>query len=214
MLYKVKCCLIRFIFGRRCECVCGEPTTPKLKISDLGVTCPLRASGAMYAHVPIILSVIMVVKVPLGEALVNPKSEIFATSFSSKRIFALKRQNESVDILYKHENTEKFRKIPFNTSPKMLNDTFKNIKCKHSENIQFFTFLHLCERGGYCAGIPTRLLCLRLSNTSVSMTMVDFLPKVLGGTQVKLYLKASSYSKMGFTKQAKRFSSEPLDING
>lgn len=81
-------------------CVCGEPTTPKLKISDLGVTCPLRASGAMYAQVPTILSVIMVVDVPLGEALVNPKSEIFATSFSSNRIFALKRQNESVDILY------------------------------------------------------------------------------------------------------------------
>lgn len=96
MLYKVKYCLIRFTD----VCVCGEPTTPKLKISDLGVTCPLRASGAMYAQVPTILSVIMVVKVPLGEALVNPKSEIFATTLSSNRIFALKRQNESVDILY------------------------------------------------------------------------------------------------------------------
>lgn len=64
----------------------------------------------------------------------------------------------------------------------MLNDTFKNMKCK-AENIQFFTFSHLCERGGYCAGIPTHLLSLQLSNTSVSMTMVDFLPKVLAGTR-------------------------------
>lgn len=82
-----------------CVCVCREPTNPKLKISALGVTCPLRASGAMYAQVPTIFSVIMVVDVPLGEALVNPKSEIFATSLSSNRIFALTRQNESVDRL-------------------------------------------------------------------------------------------------------------------
>lgn len=98
MLDKVKYCLIRFI-SQMCVCVCGEPTNPKLKISDLGVICPLRASGAMYAQVPTIFSVIMVVDVPLGEALVNPKSEIFATSFSSNRIFALTRQNESVDRL-------------------------------------------------------------------------------------------------------------------
>lgn len=70
-------------------CVCREPTTPKLKTSDFGVISPLRASGAMYARVPTILSVIMVVDVRLADALVSPKSEIFATSFSSNRIFAL-----------------------------------------------------------------------------------------------------------------------------
>lgn len=91
-LYKVKYCLMCSAFG--------QPTTPKLKISDLGVTCPLRASGAMYAQVPTILSVFMVVDVPLGDALVNPKSEIFATSVSSNRIFALnKPQNDSVVFL-------------------------------------------------------------------------------------------------------------------
>lgn len=68
-------------------------------MSDLGVTCPLRASGAMYAQVPTILSVIMVVDVPFGEALVNPKSEIFATSFSSNRIFALKKKGQNKFIL-------------------------------------------------------------------------------------------------------------------
>lgn len=83
-------------------CVCGVPTTPKLKISDLGVTCPLRASGAMYAQVPTILSVIMVVEVPLGEALVNPKSEIFATRFSSNRIFALKKKTINQLICFIH----------------------------------------------------------------------------------------------------------------
>lgn len=44
----------------------------------------------MYAQVPTIFSVIMVVEVPLGEALVNPKSEIFAIRFSFNRIFELK----------------------------------------------------------------------------------------------------------------------------
>lgn len=70
-------------------CVCRQPTTPKLKTSDFGVISPLSASGAMYAHVPTILSVFMVVDVCLADALVNPKSEIFATNFSSNRIFAL-----------------------------------------------------------------------------------------------------------------------------
>lgn len=69
--------------------VCRKPTTPKLKTSDFGVISPLRASGAMYARVPTILSVIMVVDVRLADALVSPKSEIFATKFSSNRIFAL-----------------------------------------------------------------------------------------------------------------------------
>lgn len=85
ILCRTRSTLIRFIF-----CVCREPTTPKLKISDLGVTCPLRASGAMYAQVPTIFSVTMVVEVPVGEALVNPKSEIFAIRFLSNRIFELK----------------------------------------------------------------------------------------------------------------------------
>lgn len=76
----------------------------------------------------------------------------------------------------------------------MLNDTFKNIKCK-AENIQFFTFLHLCEHGGYCAGNPNRLLSLQLPNTSVSMTMVHFLPKVLGGTRWN-YIWKRNYSQM------------------
>lgn len=69
-----------------------DPTTPKLKTSDLGVTFPRSASGAMYAFVPTILSVIMVVDVRLAEALVRPKSEILATSPSSSRMFALGRQ--------------------------------------------------------------------------------------------------------------------------
>lgn len=75
-------------------CVCRQPTTPKLKTSDLGVISPLRASGAMYAQVPTILSVIMVVDVRFSDALVRPKSEIFATNSSSNRMFALsdKRQ--------------------------------------------------------------------------------------------------------------------------
>lgn len=73
-------------------CVCRSAenlTTPKLKTSDFGVISPLSASGAMYAQVPTILSVIMVVDVRLADALVSPKSEIFATNCSSKRIFAL-----------------------------------------------------------------------------------------------------------------------------
>lgn len=73
--------------------VCRDLTTPKLKTSDFGVISPLRASGAMYARVPTILSVTMVVEVRLDEALVNPKSEIFATKFSSKRMFALKKSS-------------------------------------------------------------------------------------------------------------------------
>lgn len=97
-------------------CVGRELTTPKLKISDLGVICPLRASGAMYAQVPTILSVIMVVDIPLEEALVNPKSEIFATSFSSNRIFALnKAQNNSVGACSQCAKLEILIKIP--TSP-------------------------------------------------------------------------------------------------
>lgn len=65
------------------------PTTPKLKTSDLGVICPLRASGAMYAQVPTILSVIMVVDVRVADALVSPKSDTFATNSSSNRMFPL-----------------------------------------------------------------------------------------------------------------------------
>lgn len=72
-------------------------TTPKLKTSDLGVISPLSASGAMYARVPTILSVIMVVDVLLADALVSPKSEIFATKFSSNRIFALTRQKKDYE---------------------------------------------------------------------------------------------------------------------
>lgn len=79
-----------------CACVCRKPTTPKLKTSDFGVISPLSASGAMYARVPTILSVIMVVDVRLAEALVSPKSEIFATKFSSNRIFALTRQKKGL----------------------------------------------------------------------------------------------------------------------
>lgn len=71
---------------------CRDPTTPKLKTSDLGVTSPLSASGAMYAFVPTILSVIMVVDVRLADALVRPKSEILATNHSSNRMFALRKQ--------------------------------------------------------------------------------------------------------------------------
>lgn len=69
------------------------PTTPKLKTSDFGVISPRRASGAMYARVPTILSVFMVVDVRLADALVSPKSEIFATNLSSNRMFALEREN-------------------------------------------------------------------------------------------------------------------------
>lgn len=79
-----------------CVCVCRRPTTPKLKTSDLGVISPLSASGAMYARVPTILSVIMVVDVRLADALVSPKSEIFATNFSSNRIFALTRKKTKI----------------------------------------------------------------------------------------------------------------------
>lgn len=64
-------------------------------MSDFGVISPRSASGAMYACVPTILSVIMVVEVRLADALVSPKSEIFATILSSSRMFALRRQNES-----------------------------------------------------------------------------------------------------------------------
>lgn len=77
------------------QCVHREPTTPKLKMSDFGVISPRSASGAMYARVPTILSVIMVVEVRLADALVSPKSEIFATILSSSRMFALRRQSES-----------------------------------------------------------------------------------------------------------------------
>lgn len=64
-------------------------------MSDFGVISPRSASGAMYARVPTILSVIMVVDVRLADALVSPKSEIFATILSSSRMFALRRQNKS-----------------------------------------------------------------------------------------------------------------------
>lgn len=74
---------------------CIFRTTPKLKISDFGVIFPLRASGAMYAQVPTILSVIMVVDVPLVDALVRPKSEILAINVSSNRIFALHGREEN-----------------------------------------------------------------------------------------------------------------------
>lgn len=46
----------------------------------------------MYAFVPTILSVIMVVDVRLADALVRPKSEILATNLSSNRMFALRKQ--------------------------------------------------------------------------------------------------------------------------
>lgn len=55
----------------------------------------------MYAQVPTILSVFMVVDVPLGDALVNPKSEIFATSFSSNRIFALNKTRDDSVVFYR-----------------------------------------------------------------------------------------------------------------
>lgn len=71
--------------------VSRDPTTPKLKTSDFGVISPRSASGAMYARVPTILSVIMVVDVRLADALVRPKSEILATKLSSNRMFALRR---------------------------------------------------------------------------------------------------------------------------
>lgn len=67
-------------------------------MSDLGVISPLSASGAMYALVPTILSVIIVVDECLADALVNPKSEIFATKFSSNRMFALKTEKKDSEL--------------------------------------------------------------------------------------------------------------------
>lgn len=81
--------------------VCRDPTTPKLKTSDFGVTSPRSASGAMYAFVPTILSVIMVVDVHLADALVRPKSEILATNLSSNRMFALRKPRQ-----YIHHNVQ------------------------------------------------------------------------------------------------------------
>lgn len=54
----------------------------------------------MYAQVPTILSVFMVVDVPLGDALVKPKSETFATSFSSNRIFALNKKHKMIQLYF------------------------------------------------------------------------------------------------------------------
>lgn len=89
----------------------GKPTTPKLKTSDFGVISPLSASGAMYARVPTILSVIMVVDVRLDDALVSPKSETFATNVSSNRIFALTRQKENKDSEHREAHLQEIGSV-------------------------------------------------------------------------------------------------------
>lgn len=68
-------------------------------MSDFGVISPRSASGAMYAQVPTIRSVIIVVDDLFGDALVSPKSEIFATNLSSNKIFALEEKGFTHVIL-------------------------------------------------------------------------------------------------------------------
>lgn len=67
-------------------------------MSDLGVISPLRASGAMYAVVPTILSVITVEHECLPEARVKPKSEILGTKWWSNKMFALSDRCSGVGI--------------------------------------------------------------------------------------------------------------------
>lgn len=77
-------------------------TTPKLKISDLGVISPRKASGAIQAAVPTTLSVMMVC-VNVTDALASPKSEILGTYVSVNKIFALVESGEKRKINFPNQ---------------------------------------------------------------------------------------------------------------